>query len=190
MKGLCACGCGQPTRRALVTVRSRGWTKGAPRRFLRGHNHPTNFRHGQARKGRQTSEYTIWAAMLHRCRNPKDRHWARYGGRGISVCERWLHFEEFFADMGPRPSHDHSLDRIDSDGPYAPGNVRWTTRAVQNRNTSRNHFITRGGITLCVADWARRLGLSYSGLQSRLRRLPPDEALRDIRKRQAAGAGA
>jgi len=76
---------------------------------------------------------TFWS-MWSRCTSPGNASWPRYGGRGIAVCDRWRSFENFLADMGPRPSLDHSLDRIDGDGNYEPGNCRWATREEQNAN--------------------------------------------------------
>jgi hypothetical protein len=79
--------------------------------------------------------YHSWYDMVRRCTNPKVRNYRFYGGRGITVCDRWLHsFEAFLADMGLRPSQDHSPDRIDGDGHYEPGNVRWATTEEQRAN--------------------------------------------------------
>lgn len=84
---------------------------------------------------RNTSEYNIWTAMKQRCHNPNFRFYANYGGRGIAVCERWRKsFEAFYADMGPRPSKQHTLDRLDNDGNYEAGNVAWRTWSEQNSN--------------------------------------------------------
>jgi len=85
--------------------------------------------HGQT----YTPTYKSWKCMLYRCANPNHEHWEYYGGRGIRVCERWLKFANFFADMGARPM-GRSLDRINNDGNYEPGNCRWSTRSEQRLN--------------------------------------------------------
>ena len=90
-------------------------------------------RHGWSHK----SEHTIWMSMRQRCENKNNKAYARYGGRGIVVCERWHVFENFMADMGPRPSEDHSIDRIDNDRGYEPDNCRWATRSQQVRNSRK-----------------------------------------------------
>jgi hypothetical protein len=110
---------------------------------------PTNFRrsqakaalartqHGQAQKGRLTRLYKAWLAMNNRCSNPKHQQYIDYGGRGITVCDRWRGkggFEHFAADVGEAPSKKHSLDRKDNDRGYEPDNCRWATRSEQNSN--------------------------------------------------------
>jgi hypothetical protein len=87
---------------------------------------------------KKTAEYRIWNGMKSRCLNPNRKDYPRYGGRGVTVCERWLRFENFYADMGPRPSPKHSIDRIDNDGNYEPGNCKWATLAEQ-----RSHITWR-----------------------------------------------
>lgn len=100
-------------------------------------------KHGMSPRGSVASEYSIWIGIKNRC-HPEHGH-PRYGLRGISVCAEWREsFEAFYADMGPRPSKRHSIDRIDNDGNYEPGNCRWATKQQQGRNTSVSRPILRG----------------------------------------------
>ncbi|MCP1173759.1 hypothetical protein [Ralstonia chuxiongensis] len=114
-----------------------------------------------------TREYQAWANMKARCENPNNIRYHRYGGRGIKVCERWRNsFEAFLADMGP--SNGLTIDRIDNDGNYEPGNCRWATVREQSQKTSRIKLLTFNGETLSLAEWARRLGIRANTLTMRL----------------------
>jgi hypothetical protein len=116
--------------------------------------------------------------MKERCGNPRSDDFPRYGGRGIAVCERWREsFAAFLADVGPRPSPHHTIDRIDNARGYEPGNVRWATPTEQSRNKRSNRPITFRGETLVIAAWAKRLGIARSVLRRRLEIWSVDDAL-------------
>jgi hypothetical protein len=116
-----------------------------------------------------TPEYRAWQTMRLRCVDPTNAAYPDYGGRGITVCERWLNsVEAFVADMGPKPTPAHELDRENNDGNYEPDNCRWVTRKVNDRNRRSNRFLTFGGETLCVAEWCERLGLPCDTVHKRL----------------------
>lgn len=133
-------------------------------------------RHGMIHR----SEYGIWYQMIQRCTNPRTLNFERYGGRGITVCERWRVFVNFFADMGERPSPQHSIDRIDNNGNYEPGNVRWASTKQQSLNSSRNVWLTHDGETRTVCQWAAHIGINKETLRERLQRgWSVDRALTD-----------
>jgi hypothetical protein len=127
--------------------------------------------HGRTIGGKPGSTYQIWKAMRQRCTNPSYVGYSRYGGRGISVCERWNSFELFLEDMGERPSGRHSIDRRNNDGNYEPGNCRWATRTEQNRNSIKNRLITLDGITRCLSEWGEFTGIPADVIRYRLDRL-------------------
>lgn len=129
-----------------------------------------NATHGHTRGGKPTPEFRTWTSMLNRCGNPNNTDYQRYGGRGITVCERWQSFENFLADMGPRPSPRHSIDRINNDGNYEPGNCRWATQAEQTRNQRTSRIVAMDGRSQSVAAWAEEYGLKADTVRHRLDR--------------------
>lgn len=126
-------------------------------------------KHGDARNGHHAPEYSIWSAMLDRCRNPNNPFYADYGGRGIRVCDEWRSYEAFLRDLGRRPSAGYSLDRADNNLGYAPGNVRWAPRAAQQRNKRDNARLTVGGVTRLRIEWSELTGVPHGTIRSRLR---------------------
>ncbi len=126
--------------------------------------------HGHTTGGQYHPLYSTWAQMISRCESPAARGYADYGGRGIRVCQRWRDsFAAFLADMGGKPTPAHTIDRIDVNGHYEPGNCRWATQAEQQRNKRCNRLLTHGGRTMCLADWASALGVSVNTLAMRVR---------------------
>ena len=116
-------------------------------------------------------ERRIWYGMRKRCLNPNCKCFKNYGGRGISICERWyLSFDDFLTDVGLRPSPQYSVDRIDNMRGYEPGNVRWATRTQQGRNKRNNVVIEAFGKRMLLFDWARETGIGYRTILSRLQR--------------------
>lgn len=133
-------------------------------------------RHGFAtRDGNRISEYSTWAGIISRCTNPDNLAYARYGGRGISICDRWLKFENFLADMGMKPSREYTVERVDNNKGYSPDNCKWATRTEQAQNTRSNHLVTFNNETLCIEEWQRRLGLT--NLSWRLKHWPLERAM-------------
>lgn len=122
----------------------------------------------------RTPMHKLWLSMLNRCSNPNERGYKNYGGRGIKVCARWQTFTNFLADMGERPV-GMSLDRIDNNGNYEPGNVRWANQSEQSNNTRANRRITAFGRTLNLIQWARESGVQRSTIEQRLKRGWPAE---------------
>lgn len=114
-------------------------------------------------------ENQVWTQMIQRCTNPKNKSFKNYGGRGIKVCDRWLNsFANFYADMGPRPSDEHSIDRTNNDGNYEPGNCQWVKRKAQSRNTRGNRLLTFDGETKCLVEWAEDCGIDAGVVRARI----------------------
>lgn len=150
--------------------------------------------HGRSR----TPEYRVWGSLIQRASNPSDKRFHDYGARGITVCQRWRAFADFFDDMGPRPAGT-SIDRIDNNGGYwcgkcpecishgRPANCRWATTAVQARNKSQTVWITVDDRTQCLTDWANEIGVTKKWLGSRVNAVGPESAVRAALNGQRPG---
>lgn len=116
-----------------------------------------------------TPEYRAWVDMKTRCLKEDHKSYHNYGGRGIKICNRWLEsFENFYSDMGNRPSNKHSLDRINNDSDYEPNNCRWTTSKEQNSNKRTNTAIEFNGEINTRTKWAEILGINHETIRFRL----------------------
>lgn len=158
---LCDCGNVKSQRAPCVTsgaIKSCGCAniealrnKGTHRGTVKGAKHPL---------------WDLWCGMIARCENPNHVGYANYGGRGIAVCQRWKDFVAFTSDVGARPA-GFSLDRLDTNGNYEPGNFRWATPREQSLNTSRNVHLTLDGERATVSQWAEKLGVDQRTLNRR-----------------------
>jgi hypothetical protein len=161
----CQCSCGNISEVNTYGLNS-GRTKscGCLHKELVGNKFRTHGLYG-------TPEYVSWNAMKNRCSNKSSPVYFRYGGRGITVCQRWLDsFENFLEDMGSRPS-DTTLDRIDVNKGYNKDNCRWANNLTQANNKTSTHLITLNGETMSVMEWCRRLNYNYGVIQARLHKL-------------------
>jgi hypothetical protein len=113
--------------------------------------------------------FSIYKGMLSRCYNTSDKRFNCYGGRGISICDRWLNILNFIEDMYPTFKKGLTIERIDNNGNYSPENCRWATRKEQNRNYRRNINITHNGKTLCLVEWSEETGIPYGTLWDRIK---------------------
>jgi hypothetical protein len=117
----------------------------------------------------RTPEFIAWRHMLERCTDQTHRHYHLYGGRGIKVCKRWLVFANFLADLGPKPTPQHTLERKKNWRGYSPSNCVWATMHEQRRNTRANHWLTLNGERHVLEDWATILGINEATIRNRLR---------------------
>jgi hypothetical protein len=127
--------------------------------------------------------YSIWSNMKTRCLNSKDLRYPGYGGRGITICGRWLKFENFYADMGKRPT-GMSIDRINNNGNYEPGNCRWATSKEQAQNRRNSLSITYLGETKAISEWAKLFGIKYGTIKWRLKKGWPVEKILTLKKEE------
>lgn len=127
--------------------------------------------HGFNKPGKRHPVYNVWANMLRRCENPNNPHFEEYGGRNISVCERWHDFRLFAEDMLATYRPGLTLERIDNNGNYEPSNCRWATRKEQMLNRRNNIFLTFNGQRLTVSQWSEKTGLRYGVISQRIGKL-------------------
>jgi hypothetical protein len=182
----CRCECGNVCTRLAAYLRQyagpRNYGCGECSKFFGiEKRRKTREIHGQCK----AAEYRSWSAMLYRCFNSQCNEFDNYGGRGITVCDRWTDYRNFIADMGRKPSRLHSLDRIDNNGNYEPGNCRWADRKTQNNN-KRKAKLCRGkpikkvrfkGMEKTVAEWASHFGMSLNAIYYRLSVYSVEKAL-------------
>lgn len=165
----CVCDCGNYVHAAVANVRRGATTScGCRRSEVCAARNVENQTHGASVGGKVTREYAAWQAMKNRC-DPRHVFYRHYGGRGITICARWLEsFENFLADVGPRPSPAHSLDRINNDGNYEPSNVRWATQTEQVRNRRGMKLYEFKGERLVLPEIAARTGVPCDRLRQRI----------------------
>jgi len=155
---LCRCECGNLTKVAGSDLRGGDTKSCGCLRASQGGGHGT-------------TEYTTWKEMKRRCFNTRNSQYYLYGGRGITICDRWRKsFVNFLADMGPKPFPEASIDRYpDMNGPYSPENCRWATKMEQSQNSRKARMLTYNGETMCMRAWARRLGITHGTLRRRIK---------------------
>lgn len=162
VRWLCQCDCGQVVIVKAIYLRSKNTRScGCYKKEVLIRKATT---HGKS----HLPERYIYGGMIERCYNPKNPAFKSYGGRRIIVA--WKKFEDFWDDMGPRPSSKHSIDRIDNDGPYFKANCRWATRMEQANNTRKNVFVEFDGQTFTASQLARYVGLAPALVADRLRK--------------------
>jgi hypothetical protein len=179
---LCRCDCGRKTTvemSQLVTGRTQSC--GCLKQEILAQR---STKHGHAQRVRRSAEYRSWCAMHTRCHNEKSQDYPEYGGRGITVCQRWGKFENFLADMGRKPSPKHTLERTKTNGDYEPSNCCWAIPLVQANNTRSNRLIhLPDGRVQTFAQAAREIGWPYMKFWYRVRFA---ERTMEIAKRQVA----
>lgn len=159
----CKCDCGKETI-ALGNPLKRNETTSCGclwKEVVQGNSFATG--HG----GSRTRLYRIWRCMKNRCMDSKNKNYSLYGGRGISVCERWMNFACFREDMGEPTTESHSIDRINGNGNYEPGNCRWATPKMQGQNKKGTIWITIKGKTKCLTEWCQHFGIARGTIHSR-----------------------
>jgi hypothetical protein len=163
------CSCG--TRKVVFLDNLRRGLSGSCGCLNRERQRDLHTTHGHAPRSGKSPLYRCWRSMVARCCNANCDAFRYYGGRGITVCDRWRgSFEAFAADMGEMPSPKHEIDRIDTNGHYEPANCRWRTHREQMWNVRTNVMVEYRGETRCIAEWCAILGRNVGTIRSRLKR--------------------
>lgn len=154
----CECACG-----AIVTAASDRLREGKRKSCaLNGHFWRPTYPESLAAKYK--SEHVSWRSMRERCFNEKHQKYPTYGGRGITMCARWVSFETFVRDMGAKPAPSYTIERLDVNGNYEPGNCKWATRAEQSRNQRRSVYVDYEGVPMLLIDVVAKLVVAKLGL--------------------------
>jgi len=163
----CKCECGGFSISDAYGLRQGKSTSCGCNRASFGYSNKT---HGMS----TSAEYRTWSLMKRRCTNLNDKSYEHYGAVGIKVCKRWLvSFENFYTDMGKKPSSKHSIDRIDGDLGYSPENCRWATAFEQNNNRACVKQFTYNGKTLSMKGWAKEIGMPYKEFYKQMKKVLP-----------------
>lgn len=163
----CVCDCGKEKNvRSGHLVAGKTSSCGC---FQRENIAAKRLKHGHKRRNFGTRTYSTWCGMIRRCTDKNSRDYHRYGGRGITVCDRWKSFDNFLADMGEKPK-GLSLDRINNNLGYSIKNCKWSTNVQQANNKRNNNFVFYMGETITVAELARKTDIGYHLLHNRIKR--------------------
>jgi hypothetical protein len=174
----CVCSCGQ--RRSVRVDHLRSGRTSSCGCLHDESARAVNTKHGHKSRHAVTPEYRAWCNMIDRCHSPRNKSFPNYGGRGVTVCAEWRHdFNAFLAHIGSRPSRGMSIDRIDVNGNYEPGNVRWADAVTQARNVQSIKHIEAFGRQLTLAEWAEAVGIDKRKIHNRISVLgwSPERAL-------------
>jgi hypothetical protein len=187
----CSCSCGTTKTKPIRGSQLKNSGIKSCGCMLREILYKRNFKHGCTKHhgaSRRTPEYISWGAMKQRCTNPKHRFYRLYGGAGVTICDKWLKFENFLFDMGTRPSAEYSIGRIKNHLGYDPSNCKWMTPEEQVNNTSHSRHITIANETRTITQWCRHLNIDARAVNSRIYRgwLPEEAIITPIRKREMA----
>jgi hypothetical protein len=166
---LCECDCGNYV--SVVGYSLEGNNTTSCGCYWKEKQKDRNFKHGQAVTCQKTKVYAAWRSIINRCYNETFYYYKNYGGRGITIAQEWRNdFISFYAHVGDPPSNKHSIDRIDNDKGYIPGNLRWATASQQSKNRSNTIILEFNGIKRCISEWARVINVKQQCIYYRYKK--------------------